>query len=84
MDLASHSLRHVVSEPILQQRGVQGRRAQAVEAETLTGVHDSQLARQGQDGSLGRGIRQLRGRRADEGDDGRGVYDAALGLVVAP
>lgn len=82
VDLAAGALGGVVAEPVLQERGVEGRGAQAVEAEALAGVDDGQLARQGQHGALGRRVGQLRRGGPDERHDRRRVDDAAARLLV--
>ena len=47
-------------------------------------MHNRQLTRHGQHGALARRIRELRGRRADQGNDARRVDDAAATLLVPP
>lgn len=81
--LAALALGLVVAQPVLQQRGVEGRGTQAVEAEALAGVDHGELAGEGEDGALGGRVGELRGGGTDEGDDGGGVDDGALCLVVA-
>lgn len=83
VDLAPQPFGDVVAEPVLQQGGVEGGGAEAVEAEALAGVDDGELAGEGEHGALGGGVGELRGGGADEGDDGGGVDDAAAGLFVA-
>lgn len=82
VDGAPLALGLVVAEPVLQQRGVEGRGAEGVEAEALAGVHDGQLARHGEHGALGSRVGELGGGGADERDHGRRVDDAAFGLLV--
>lgn len=81
--LTALSLSLVVTQPVLQQRGVERRRTQAIEAESLTSMHHGELTSQSEDGALGGRVGELRGGCADEGDDGGGVDDGSLGLVVA-
>lgn len=83
MNLSPVTLSLVITKPVLQERRVQRRRAQAVESEALAGMNHGQFTRQCQHGTLGSGICQLGGSSADEGHDGSSVDDAALGLVVA-
>ena len=72
----------VVSEPVLEERSVERCRAESVEAEALTGVDDGELAGHGEDGALGGCVGELGSGGTDECDDGCGVDDAALGLLV--
>jgi hypothetical protein len=72
----------VVSEPVLEKRSVERRRAESVEAEALAGVDDGELAGHGEDGALGGCVGELGGGGTDERDHGCGVDDAALGLLV--
>lgn len=81
--LASVPLLLVVTQPVLQQRCVERRRTQAVEAISLAGVDHGQFSRHGEDGALGGCVSELRSGSADEGDDGGGVDDGAAGLFVA-
>ena len=82
MDLTTVALLLVVAEPVLQERGVKRGGTEGVEAETLAGVHDGELAGQGEHGALGGRVGELRGGGADEGDDRGRVDDAAFGFVV--
>lgn len=83
VDLPPVTLGLIITQPILQERRVQRRRAQAVEAEVLAGVDHGQLPRQGQDGTLGGGVGELRSGASHNGHHGRGVDDGRLGLLVA-
>lgn len=74
----------VIAQPILQQRGVQRRRAQAVESIPLPGMHNRQLPRHGQHSTLASGVSQLRCSRPDKRNNRRSVDDRPLGLVVSP
>lgn len=47
VDLAAMPLRRVVTQPVLEKWRVERSRAQRIEAEAFTSVHDSQLARHG-------------------------------------
>lgn len=82
VDLTPVALGLVVSEPVLQQRGVERCRAESVEAEALAGVDDGELAGHGEDGALGGCVGELRSGGSNECNDGRGVDDASLGLLV--
>lgn len=57
-------------------------RAESVESVALASMHNGQLTRHGQDSSLARRVRELRGCGPDKGDDRCSVDDGALGLVV--
>jgi hypothetical protein len=83
VDLTPVALGLVVSEPVLQQRSVEWRRAESVEAEALASVHDGELAGHGEDCTLGCCVGELGSGRPNESDDRRGVDDAALGLLVS-
>lgn len=82
VDLTPVAFGLVVSEPVLKQRGVEWRRAESVEAEALTSVNDGELAGHGEDCALGGCVGELGSGGTDECDDGCGVDDAALGLLV--
>lgn len=82
MDLTPVALGLVVSEPVLEERSVERCRAEGVEAEALAGVDDGELAGHGEDGALGGCVGELGSGGTDECDDGCGVDDAALGLLV--
>lgn len=82
MNLSPQALGLVVTKPILQERRVERRGTEGVESEPLSGMHNGQLPRESQHGSLARRVGQLRGGGADEGDDGGGVDDGTLGLLV--
>ena len=62
---------------ILERRG-----AQSVEAVSFAGVDHGELAGQRKDSALAGSVGELRGSRADEGDDRGGVDDTALVLAV--
>lgn len=83
VDLAAVALGLVITEPVLEERGVEGSRAEGVEAESLAGVDHGKLASKGEDGTLGGCVGELGSSSAHEGDKGRRVDDGALGLVVA-
>ena len=82
VDLTPVTLGLVVSKPVLEKRSVERCRAESVEAETLAGVDDGELAGHGEHGALGGCVGELGGGGTDERDDGGGVDDAALGLLV--
>jgi hypothetical protein len=83
MNLTPVPLCRVVAEPVLEQRRVQRSRAQSVEAEPFTSVHDGELTRHCQNGAFGGCVGELWRRRAHESDDRGSVDDAAALLVVA-
>lgn len=83
VDLAAQTLGLVVAEPVLQQRGVEWGRAQAVETVALASVDHGEFTGQREDGALAGGVGELRCGRADEGDDACSVDDTSLGLLVA-
>ena len=82
MNLTPVTLGLVVTEPVLEERGVERCRAKGVEAEALAGVDDGELAGHGEDGALGGCVGELGSGGTDECDHGCGVDDAALGLLV--
>lgn len=61
---------------------LQGGGAQSVEAESLTGMNDSQLPSHCQDRTLARRVRELGSSSANQGDDTSCVDDTATGLLV--
>lgn len=75
-------LRRIVAQPVLEERGVEWRGAESIEAKAFTGVYDGEFARHGQHGALAGSVCELWGRGADECDYGGGVDDAAFGLLV--
>lgn len=81
--LAAVALGLVVTEPVLEERGVEGRGAQAVEAEALAGVDHGELAGEGKDGALGGRVGELRGSGAHDGDERGRVDDGGARLLVA-
>ena len=72
----------VVSEPVLEERSVERRRAESVEAEALAGVDNGELAGHGENGALGGCVGELGGGGTNKCNHGCGVDDAALGLLV--
>lgn len=82
VDLTPVTLGLVVSEPVLEKRSVERRRAEGVEAEALAGVDDGELAGHGENGALGGCVGELGSGGTDERNNGCGVDDAALGLLV--
>lgn len=82
MNLSSMSLRHIITQPILQKRSIQRRGTKCIESESLSGMHNSQLSRHGQDRSFARRVSQLRSSGTDQSDDGGGVNNGAPVLVV--
>jgi hypothetical protein len=84
MNLASMTLRYIITQPILQQRRIQRSRAQRIESESLARMHDCEFASQGQDGTFGGCVSELGRCGADERDDRGGVdYGAAeLGVTA--
>ena len=82
VDLTPVTLGLVVSEPVLEKRGVERCRAESVEAEALACVDDGELAGHGENGALGGCVGELGSGGTDERDHGCGVDDAALGLLV--
>ena len=82
MDFTPVTLRLVISEPVLEERCVERRRAESVEAEAFASVNDRELAGHGENGALGGCVGELGSGGTDECDHGCGVDDAALGLLV--
>lgn len=82
VNLPTQTLGLVITQPVLQQRRVERRRAQAVEAESFARMHHGQFSGERQHGALGGRVGELRGGRSDERDDAGGVDDAALCLFV--
>lgn len=82
VDLAPVALRLVISEPVLEERSVQRRRAKSVEAEALASVDDGQLTGHGEDSTLRCCVGKLRSSGANKSDNRSGVDDATLGLLV--
>mmetsp|Transcript_13146 Transcript_13146/g.52661 ORF Transcript_13146/g.52661 Transcript_13146/m.52661 type:complete len:392 (-) Transcript_13146:37-1212(-) len=62
-------------EKVLEERRVEGARAERVDANIFSRVDDRELARDRQHRTLGRGVRELRRRRAQEPDERRRVDD---------
>ena len=58
-------------------------RAERVEAESLAGVNNGQLAGQSQHGTLASGVGELRSGSTKQRDEAGGVDDATAGLLVA-
>jgi hypothetical protein len=82
VNLTPVALGLVVSEPVLQERGVQRCRAECVEAEALASVNDGELAGHRKNGTLGGCVGELRSGRANKCHHGCSVDDATLGLLV--
>jgi hypothetical protein len=82
VNLTPVTLRLVVSEPVLQERGVQRCRAECVEAEALASVNDGELAGHRENGTLGGCVGELRSGGTNKCDHRCSVDDAALGLLV--
>lgn len=82
VNLTPVALGLVVSQPVLEERSVQRRRAEGVEAEALACVNNGELAGHGEDCTLGCRVGELRSGGSDESDDRGSVDDAALGLLV--
>ena len=81
VDEAARGPLRVLGEQLLEQRGVDRPRAERVDADALAGELHAQFAGHGEDAALGRGVRDLRGRRAHPGHEGRGVDDRAPALA---
>lgn len=83
MNLTSVTLLLIITEPVLQERCVKRRRAEVVEPEALAGVHHGEFTGEREDSALAGGVGELGRGGADEGDDGGGVDDGGLCLLVA-
>ena len=71
----------VLGEQLLEQRGVHRAGAQRVDAHALAGELHAELAGHREHAALGRGVGDLRGRRAHHRDERRGVDDRAALLL---
>ena len=66
-----------IAEQLLEERRIDGAGTERVHADSPTGELDRDFPGERQDSSLGRRVRDLRGRRAHESHERRGVDDAA-------
>ena len=82
MNLTPVALGLVISQPVLEERGVKRRGAKCVETEAFASVDDGELAGHGEHGALRGCVGELGSGRANKCDHGCGVDDAALGLLV--
>jgi len=82
VDLTAVALGLVITKPVLKKRSVQRRRAKVVESVTLTGVNHGELTGQSENSALAGSIGKLGCSSTDESDDGGGVDDGSLGLLV--
>jgi len=82
VNLTPVTLGLVISQPVLEERCVERRRAESVEAEAFASVNDRELAGHGENGALGGCVGELGSGRANECNNRCGVDDATLGLLV--
>jgi hypothetical protein len=82
VNLTTLALGLVITQPVLQERSVERSRAQSVESEAFTRVHNGELTSHCENSTLAGCVCQLRCCCSDQSDDGSSVDNGALGLVV--